>query len=34
VANTTDELSKINSLISNMALPWGLEPCFRRERAQ
>ena len=34
VANTTDELSKINSLISNMALPWELEPCFRRERAQ
>jgi enterobacteria phage integrase len=28
VANTTDELSKINSLITNMALPRGLEPLF------
>jgi len=28
LANTTDELSKINSLISNMALPRGLEPLF------
>ena len=32
VANTTDELLKINSLINKMALPRGLEPCFRRER--
>ena len=28
VANTTDELSKINSLIANVALPRGLEPLF------
>jgi hypothetical protein len=28
VANTTDELLKINSLINNMALPRGLEPLF------
>jgi enterobacteria phage integrase len=28
VANTTDELSKINSLISNVALPRRLEPLF------
>ena len=28
VANTTDKLSKINSLISNMALPRGLSPPF------
>ena len=28
LANTTDELSEINSLISNMALPRGLEPLF------
>jgi integrase len=28
VANTTDELSKINSLLSKVALPRGLEPMF------
>ena len=28
LANPTDELSKIHSLISNMALPRGLEPLF------
>jgi integrase len=28
VANTTDELSKINSLINPLALPRGLEPLF------
>jgi hypothetical protein len=28
VANTTDELSKINSLLSKVALPRGLEPLF------
>jgi enterobacteria phage integrase len=28
VANTTDELSKINSLIAKVALPRGLEPLF------
>ena len=28
VANTTDELIKINSLISKVALPRGLEPLF------
>jgi enterobacteria phage integrase len=28
VANTRDELSKINSLIAKMALPRGLEPLF------
>jgi enterobacteria phage integrase len=28
VANTTDDLSKINSLISKLALPRGLEPLF------
>jgi integrase/recombinase XerD len=28
VANTTDELSKINSLLNKVALPRGLEPLF------
>jgi hypothetical protein len=28
VANPSDELSEINSLIKNMALPRGLEPLF------
>jgi hypothetical protein len=28
VANTPEELAKINSLIAKMALPRGLEPLF------
>ncbi|RTL75837.1 MAG: integrase [Bradyrhizobiaceae bacterium] len=34
VANTTDEVLKINSLMWKMALPRGIEPCFSLERAK
>jgi hypothetical protein len=32
VANTTDELIEINSLVNQMALLGDSNPCFRRER--